>query len=432
MAASTPAARASVQFDLKFVVVISSLMGVAALIHGNPVAAMWFGFALAAYSAIANDTIQTLGTFIASNPKSTWVWQWLFMGGIFVATTVISFVLYDGDVSHERLTSRSWEKAPTSFTFLQLAAPIILLVLTRLKMPVSTSFLLLSCFADSSKGIVAMTLKSVGGYGIAFVTAIVIWFVFEPMMTRRFKGPVKRGWYIAQWIATGFLWSVWLMQDMANIAVFLPRSLSLVQLAIFTGVIFFALGFLFRQRGEAIQEVVDEKENVSDVRSATIIVFVYGLILYFFKVISKIPMSTTWVFIGLLAGRELAFAIRRRRQAGATTTKEAGVMIFRDLVKVLIGFVVSLILAVMINDHVRDAVVGTTPCRTECRATFTTATKACKNDMKAAKAACEAKGGSKESVATCVKAANQVRIACRDAARQARTQCLSDCDKGSQ
>ena len=45
-----------------------------------------------------------------------------------------------------------------------------------------------------SKGIVAMTLKSVGGYGIAFIVAIVIWFVFEPMMTRRFKGsPTRAG-----------------------------------------------------------------------------------------------------------------------------------------------------------------------------------------------------------------------------------------------
>ena len=39
------------------------------------------------------------------------------------------------------------------------------------------------------------------------------------------------------------------MQDMANIAVFLPEKLSIMQLVIFTGIIFFALGFLFRQGG---------------------------------------------------------------------------------------------------------------------------------------------------------------------------------------
>ncbi len=33
---------------------------------------MWTGFLLAAYSVIANDSIQTLGTWIASNKKVNW------------------------------------------------------------------------------------------------------------------------------------------------------------------------------------------------------------------------------------------------------------------------------------------------------------------------------------------------------------------------
>jgi len=33
---------------------------------------------------------------------------------------------------------------------------------------------------------------------------------------------------------------------------------------------------------------------------------VYFVILVIFKEWSKIPMSTTWVFIGLLAGRQMA------------------------------------------------------------------------------------------------------------------------------
>ena len=35
---------------------------------------------------------------------------------------------------------------------------------------------------------------------------------------------------------------------------------------------------------------------------------VYFIILLVFKEWSKIPMSTTWVFVGLLAGREIAMA----------------------------------------------------------------------------------------------------------------------------
>ena len=41
-------------------------------------------------------------------------------------------------------------------------------------------------------------------------------------------------------------------------------------------------------------------------RSATIIDFTYALILWYFKQYNDIPMSTTWVFVGLLCGRELA------------------------------------------------------------------------------------------------------------------------------
>ena len=240
---------------------------------------MWVGFALAAYSAIANDSIQTLGTFLASNSQKTWVWQWLFMGGIFVATTVYGWSQYQGDVSYERLLSKGFDKAPTEFTFLQLAAPIVLLILTRYKMPVSTTFLLLSCFATSSKGIVAMTTKSLGGYVIAFFVSIFLWYVLEPKLKEAWKSPAGAIWRPLQWVATGLLWSVWLMQDMANIAVFLPRGggigpgLSVGELVAFVSIIFFGLGLLFYKRGEAIQEIVNEKKGVADVRGATQVLF---------------------------------------------------------------------------------------------------------------------------------------------------------------
>ena len=152
------------------------------------------------------------------------------------------------------------------------------------------------------------------------------------------------------------------MQDMANIAVFLPRGgdagpgLSPMELGAFIGVIFLGLGMLFFKRGEAIQEVVNEKKGVGDVRSATLIVIVYALILYVFKIHSKVPMSTTWVFIGLLAGREIAFGIRRRVQAaGEQPLRAARKMIFKDLRAVTIGFLVSLVLAATINPVIGDA-----------------------------------------------------------------------------
>ena len=47
-----------------------------------PQYAMWTGFLFAAYAAVANDSIQTLGTFIASNQDKKMVVLWLFIGGI--------------------------------------------------------------------------------------------------------------------------------------------------------------------------------------------------------------------------------------------------------------------------------------------------------------------------------------------------------------
>ena len=57
-----------------------------------PHIAMWVGFIFAAYAAIANDSIQTIGTFIASNQDKKWWVLWVFIGGIFISTTSTSQV----------------------------------------------------------------------------------------------------------------------------------------------------------------------------------------------------------------------------------------------------------------------------------------------------------------------------------------------------
>ena len=102
--------------------------------------------------------------------------------------------------------------------------------------------------------------------------------------------------------------------------------------------------------------MVNEKKGVEDVRSATTIVFVYAIILYVFKIVSKVPMSTTWVFIGLLAGRELACALRRKmKHSNEAPFKAARKMVLKDLKAVSIGFIFSIVLAAMINPVVGDA-----------------------------------------------------------------------------
>ena len=63
------------------------------------------GFALAGYSVIANDSIQTLGTFIASKKK--W-FKWYVLAGSASSVMIIALAWgwysYDGDISYGRLT----------------------------------------------------------------------------------------------------------------------------------------------------------------------------------------------------------------------------------------------------------------------------------------------------------------------------------------
>lgn len=314
--------------------------------------AMWVGFVFAGYSAIANDSIQTIGTFLASNMDKKWWVLWLWIGGIFLVTVSASFYIYDGDVTYQRLTSKGFAEAPTDFTFLQVAAPIFLLILTRMRMPVSTTFLLLSCFATSAEGITSVLGKSLQGYGLALIAGLVVWLIVTNTIEKKFNGKPSKIWLPLQWIISGTLWAVWVMQDAANIAVYLPRSLEFGQFLGFSLFIFFGLGLLFYLRGDKIQEIVTEKSRVTDVRSATIIDFVYAILLIYKLSISTVPMSTTWVFLGLLAGRELGMSIMDGKEHGRPMGKVFR-MAFKDLSYALIGLAVSIVLAISINDEVR-------------------------------------------------------------------------------
>lgn len=330
---------------------------VAGIVTPMPEIARWFGFFLAAYSTVANDSIQTVGTFIASNEHRPWWVMWLFIGGVFLVTIGWGWAVADpvGDVSYGRLSTPAYSQTPQSFNFFQVAAPLFLLVLTRLRMPVSTTFLILSCFATEVKGVTDVLMKSFAGYGVAFVLGGVVFLLTARLFVRYRDRPASRWWVPAQWLSTAVLWSSWIMQDMANLAVYLPRQLSFAQYLIFSTTIFLGLGILFYLRGDRIQRVVSEKSSVVDIRAATLIDFVYAFILFGFVRISTIPMSTTWVFLGLLAGRELALILMRA--AG----RPIGVglrLVGRDALFATVGLAVSIAIAFLANPVFHDMILG--------------------------------------------------------------------------
>ncbi len=380
---------------------------------GAPVLAL-VGFCFAAYAIVANDVIQTLGTFLASNAKRSWGILWLFASSIIVAVMLYGWFGYDGDIAFDRLNSIPYPEA--GIQWWHVLPPLVLLILTRYGIPVSTTFLVLTIFTltggAATAGVLGeMLVKSVLGYLVAFASGMAIFLlisrVFERWVAQTSvddhpgglfgvlavavltsvlvylltQGPnlpdfaaadwravaivvaaaigVGLGtmrlntWYVLQWLSTGFLWSQWLIQDLANIFVYLPRQTVVgpdgdiavtfsIGMLIFATVIMLALhAIIFAIRGGEIQKIVLTKTNTVDVRSATIVDFVFGIILMYFKEINDIPMSTTWVFLGLLAGRELGISL----VAGLRKRGEALFDVATDAIRAGIGLVISVAMA---------------------------------------------------------------------------------------
>ena len=307
---------------------------------------MAVGFLLAAYAVVANDSIQTLGTFLASNSHRPWWLLWLFASGVLLAVLLYGWLVNDGDVAYGRL-----EKFPLpegGVSWIHAIPPLALLILTRFGVPVSTTFLVLTVFAVTGGqpgNLDAMLVKSGTGYLVAFGVALTLFaLVFRRASEyfHRTQGQaIPTYWVVLQWASTGFLWSQWLIQDLANIFVYLPRELSATWLVFGVVVLVAMQGYIFYQFGGEIQKIVTTKTDTTDIRAATIIDFIYGVVLLVFKEWSNMPMSTTWVFLGILAGREFALSL----YLADTTTAGTARKVVTDAAKALSGLVVSVVLA---------------------------------------------------------------------------------------
>ncbi len=301
---------------------------------------MLIGFLLASYSIVANDAIQTLGTFLSSNSNRPWWVLWLFACSILLAVFLYGWSTNCGDVAYGRLEKFPF---PENFSWVYIIPPVVLLFLTNWGIPVSTTFLILTVFAPGN--LTSMLTKSLFGYVLAFTTGILVYkFATKALENKFMSTPYKEPpiqWVALQWMSTAFLWSQWLIQDLANIFAYLPRNLDASMLFFSMFVMLILHAIIFYRNGGAIQHIVTSKTNTQDIRSATIVDFIYGLILLFFKEYSKMPMSTTWVFIGLLAGREVAIAHNFQNR----DMKETGKIILSDGLKAFAGLAISIIIA---------------------------------------------------------------------------------------
>ena len=140
------------------------------------------------------------------------------------------------------------------------------------------------------------------GYGLSFVLAVVVYIPFSKMISDycdRTRGNLHKAWTVIQWCTTGVLWSVWLQQDMSNIAVFLPRSLNVPEIIAVSLLIFGGLGLMLWQGGEKIQVVVEEKSRVKDVPEATVVDAIFAVVTAFAAIVPVVTALALNVFVAM-------------------------------------------------------------------------------------------------------------------------------------
>ena len=424
------------------------------------------GFGMASLAVMGNDALQTLGPFLASQRwrGNRWL-QGLVLAVVLCVVLLLSWVAGGGDPAWGRLDRFP---LPDPFRWRDLVPLLALLVLTRLGLPVSTSFLVLTAMAPVQLG--GMVRKSLAGYGVAFGLAALLYGLLAPWLegqppeleaiqseephlgaplsrpsvseaqrfgaslseaqrpesslseaerseaplsrpsvaeAQRSEGPLSRpsvseaqlpetplseawgpessvaeaqrfgaslseaerpegpllvvpgsavallklaqpgglvSWQSLQWLATVVLWCQWLVQDLANIYVYLPRRLNLAELLATLVVLCGAVALIVTLGGGPIQGRLRSKCRLADPRATTVISLLYGLVLLLFLGGDRLPLSTSWLFLGLLAGREVGLTCRGSGQPASAMVQD----LTWDLLRAAAGLATSLVVALLV------------------------------------------------------------------------------------
>ncbi len=299
------------------------------------------GFLLAAYAVLSNDALQTLGTFLAGNRGRTpRLAQAFFLCAVLVAVLLLGWLRNAGDPAWGRLEHFT---LPESFSWIDLLPPLAVLALTQWGAPVSTSFLLLTSFGPGA--LPALLLHSLLGYAVALLFGGGVYRLLGSLFPGSAAAVERPGlWLVLQWAATGWLWSQWLIQDLANLYIYLPRQLEPVPMGASLAVLCAGVCLLTAENGGAIQQVLSSKSQTQDPRATTLLSALFGLLLFALARWSPLPLSTTWVFLGLLGGRELALAWQQPQPPLAAAGRSLGA----DLLKAGLGLAASVAVALAV------------------------------------------------------------------------------------
>lgn len=311
----------------------------------------YFGWLLSiftTYAIMANNCAQTIGMFIATNKNKSKERAIYFLVPVFIITILISWLFYDRQLDFFLLDRITYSD---DLSLLLIFLPILLFLLTKYKIPVSATFLIIPIFANKST-IQSMISKTSVSYFVSFVISLIIWrtiyIKYKHWIEVKNEGGVGKIWFILQFISTGIVWAVWIVLSTCNFVVFLPRIFGLKELLLFMSVGVVSTCLILFDNGGEIQEIVDEKSDIN-IKSSVVFNFLFAFVMLFIQYVSKIPITSTWMFLGILAGREFAITVSRDGIFGSSYYRKCFVKVWSDLRSAIFGIVVSLAFVEMIG-----------------------------------------------------------------------------------
>ncbi len=200
----------------------------------------------------------------------------------------------------------------------------------------------------------AMEIPAFSNFQIMLYSFVAFLFTLGILYESKADDSVSRSsvfWRIAQTFTTALLFGTWLMHDMVNIAVFLPRWFDLEVMLLISVLFILGLAYTFHINGWPVGNIVTRKTSTNEIIAATMIDLVYFVVLLIFKEWSNIPMSTTWVFVWLLAGRQ--FAIRAVNRIDVVQWPGRMNLAFKeswkDFSKIMVGLGISVVALIVVR-----------------------------------------------------------------------------------
>ncbi len=302
----------------------------------------WFMIAVSSYTVIGNNYIQTIGSFIVNNKQKS-INIWIFLSISFIATTLISWFIYEGGVDYLLLKNIEYQK---DLDIIIVLIPLLLNIFTKYGIPVSATFLIIPLFGTSNT-IHIMITKTITSYFLAFMVSFFIWSFIYKNLTNIIKNTneeVNKFWNIIEYITTGLVWIAWNILSICVFVVFVDRQFNIYELVIFNLIVIFILYLLINNSGGKIEKIIKEKRGSNNKKTTAIFNLLFAIILLYLQFFSNVPLTTTWVFLGLLAGKELAMTyVESNLFVSGRNMKASLAKIIVDLNKAVIGIVFSLI-----------------------------------------------------------------------------------------